>query len=72
MPVEKKCKRFQKTMNGFVYRYGFQELPGDENHVIACVEETKVRMPMELLRKKIEEYNSKNGINDIFNEKDYI
>lgn len=68
-PISKNAPRFEKQGRVYVYRYGYQTL--DDNTVIACVEESITKLPLEKIKTQVLKYNSANNINEIFDPSAY-
>lgn len=71
IPVTKNAKHYERKPGMFIYRYGYQPINDDEFHVIACVEEVKIRYPQEVIKRKVENYCMQIGIPNEFNPADY-
>lgn len=71
IPVAKNAKHYERKPGMFIYRYGYQPIKDDEFHVIACVEEVKIRYSKEMIKRKVEAYCAQVGIPNEFNPADY-
>lgn len=71
IPVAKNAKHYERKPGMFIYRYGYQPINDDEFHVIACVEEVKIRYPQEVIKRKVENYCMQIGVSNEFNPADY-
>ena len=71
IPVKKEAKHFERTFNGFVYRYGYQPINGEPNYVSAAVEESRIKLSESDIRQRVTKYCTSVGITNEYNQKDY-
>lgn len=71
MPVKKGSKHYERTMGGFVYRYGYQPIAGNDDYVSAVVDETRTRLKEADIRKRVTDYCASVGIHNEYDPADY-
>lgn len=71
IPIKKGTKHFQRKVDGFVYRYGYQPLPDEPDYVSAAVEETRTRLKEADIRQKVTAYCASVGIPNEYSPADY-
>ena len=71
MPVKKGAKHFERKVSGFVYRYGYQPIAGEEQFVSAAVDESRTRLIEAEIRKRVTEYCASVGIPNEYDPADY-
>lgn len=71
IPVKKGAKHYQRKIDGFVYRYGYQPIAGEEDYVSAAVEETRTRLKEADIRKRVTAYCASVGIPNEYDPSDY-
>ena len=71
IPVKKGSKHYERKFDGFIYRYGYKAIAGEENYVSAAVEETRIRLKEAEIRRRVTEYCAAEGIPNEYNPADY-
>ena len=71
IPIKKGSKHFERTINGFIYRYGYQPIQGEAQYVSAVIEETRTKLSEADIRQRVTRYCTSVGITNEYDQKDY-
>ena len=71
IPVKKGSKHFERKVNGFIYRYGYKAIAGQDDYISAAVEETRTRLKEADIRHRVAEYCAAVGIPNEYDPADY-
>lgn len=71
IPVKKGSKHLQRKIDGFIYRYGYQPIAGQDDYVSAAVEETRTRLKEADIRQRVTSYCKSVGIPNEYSPADY-